>query len=121
MSTSRSKESRKRSGRSGSSDCIVLEAFFRSLADNVFLTDRSGACHLVWCNSLYINAGLESNRDCAMRRLMLLRHAKTENDAPTGRDQDRRLDNRGRQDAAEIGGWIGRHPPFPELVLVSHA
>jgi phosphohistidine phosphatase len=56
-----------------------------------------------------------------MRRLMLLRHAKTENDAPTGRDQDRRLDNRGRQDAAEIGGWIGRHPPFPELVLVSHA
>ena len=26
-----------------------------------------------------------------MRRLMLLRHAKTENDAPSGRDQDRRL------------------------------
>jgi phosphohistidine phosphatase len=56
-----------------------------------------------------------------MRRLMLLRHAKTENDAPSGRDLDRRLDNRGRQDAAEIGGWIGRHPPFPGLVLVSHA
>jgi phosphohistidine phosphatase len=56
-----------------------------------------------------------------MRRLMLLRHAKTENDAPSGRDQDRRLDNRGRIDAEEIGGWIGRHPPFPDLVLVSHA
>jgi phosphohistidine phosphatase len=56
-----------------------------------------------------------------MRRLMLLRHAKTEADAPSGRDQDRRLDNRGRHDAAEIGGWIGRHPPFPDLVLVSHA
>jgi phosphohistidine phosphatase len=56
-----------------------------------------------------------------MRRLMLLRHAKTENDAPSGRDQDRRLDKRGRHDAAEIGGWIGRHPPFPDLVLVSHA
>jgi phosphohistidine phosphatase len=56
-----------------------------------------------------------------MRRLMLLRHAKTENDAPSGRDQDRRLDNRGRHDAAEIGGWIGRHPPFPDSVLVSHA
>jgi phosphohistidine phosphatase len=56
-----------------------------------------------------------------MRRLMLLRHAKTENDAPSGRDQDRRLDNRGRSDAAEIGGWIGRHPPFPDVVLVSHA
>lgn len=56
-----------------------------------------------------------------MRRLMLLRHAKTETDAPSGRDQDRRLDNRGRSDATEIGGWIGRHPPFPDLVLVSHA
>ena len=56
-----------------------------------------------------------------MRRLLLLRHAKTEHDAPSGRDQDRRLDNRGRHDAAEIGGWIGRHPPFPDLVLVSHA
>jgi phosphohistidine phosphatase len=56
-----------------------------------------------------------------MRRLMLLRHSKTETDAPSGRDQDRRLDNRGRGDAAEIGGWIGRHPPFPDLVLVSHA
>ena len=56
-----------------------------------------------------------------MRRLMLLRHAKTENEAPSGRDEDRRLDHRGHRDAAEIGGWIGRHPPFPDLVLVSHA
>lgn len=56
-----------------------------------------------------------------MRRLMLLRHAKTEADAPSGRDQDRRLDKRGHIDAAEIGGWIGRHPPFPDLVLISHA
>jgi phosphohistidine phosphatase len=56
-----------------------------------------------------------------MRRLMLLRHAKTENESPSGRDLGRRLDNRGRRDAAEIGGWIGRHPPFPGTVLVSHA
>src|ERR1700676_5430632 len=56
-----------------------------------------------------------------MRRLMLLRHAKTEHDAPSGRDQDRRLDKRGGADATEIGGWIGRHPPFPDLVLVSPA
>ena len=56
-----------------------------------------------------------------MRRLMLLRHAKTETDAPRGRDQDRRLDERGHKDAAEIGGWIAGHPPFPEAVLVSHA
>jgi phosphohistidine phosphatase len=56
-----------------------------------------------------------------MRRLMLLRHAKTESDAPSGRDQDRRLDDRGRRDAAEIGGFIASHPPFPGCVLVSPA
>ena len=56
-----------------------------------------------------------------MRRLMLLRHAKTEHDAPSGQDQDRRLDDRGRLDAAAIGSWIGRHPPLPEAVLVSTA
>src|SRR5258708_7777402 len=56
-----------------------------------------------------------------MRRLMLLRHAKTEHDAASGRDQDRRLDDRGRLDAAEIGGWMAEHPPFPDLVLVSTA
>lgn len=56
-----------------------------------------------------------------MRRLMLLRHAKTETDAPSGRDQDRRLDERGHKDAAQIGDWIASHPPLPDAVLVSHA
>ena len=56
-----------------------------------------------------------------MRRLMLLRHAKTETDAPSGHDRDRRLDDRGHFDAAEIGRWIGAHPPFPDGVLVSTA
>lgn len=56
-----------------------------------------------------------------MHRLMLLRHAKTEREAPSDRDQDRRLDQRGRKDAADLGGWIGRHPPFPGCVFVSPA
>jgi phosphohistidine phosphatase len=56
-----------------------------------------------------------------MRRLMLLRHAKTEHDAPSGQDHDRRLDERGRLDAAAIGSWIARHPPLPDAVLVSTA
>jgi phosphohistidine phosphatase len=56
-----------------------------------------------------------------MRRLMLLRHAKTETDAPSGRDQDRRLDERGHKDAAEIGRWIAAHPPFADAVMVSPA
>jgi phosphohistidine phosphatase len=70
---------------------------------------------------LYINPQDPKRIETAMRRLMLLRHAKTEHDAPSGRDQDRRLDERGRTDAAAIGGWIGRHPPFPDVVLVSPA
>jgi phosphohistidine phosphatase len=56
-----------------------------------------------------------------MRRLLLLRHAKTESDASSGRDQDRRLDERGHRDAAEMGNWLGRHPPFPDHVMVSPA
>ncbi len=57
-----------------------------------------------------------------MRRLMLLRHAKTERDAPSGRDRDRRLDERGELDAAEMGSWIDRNDEFhPDLILVSTA
>jgi phosphohistidine phosphatase len=40
---------------------------------------------------------------------------------PSGRDQDRRLDERGLKDAAEMGAWIGTHPPFPNQVMVSPA
>ncbi|CAN5207697.1 histidine phosphatase family protein [soil metagenome] len=56
-----------------------------------------------------------------MRRLILLRHAKTERDAPSGRDQDRRLDDRGRQDGAEIGRWLALHDYRPDLALFSSA
>jgi phosphohistidine phosphatase len=55
-----------------------------------------------------------------MRRLLLLRHAKTERDSTTGRDRDRALDVRGRADASEIGGWLAGQPP-PDRVLVSTA
>lgn len=56
-----------------------------------------------------------------MRRLLLLRHAKTETDAPSGKDFDRRLDDRGLVDAAAMGAWLNRHPPLPDLVCVSTA
>ncbi|RIK97122.1 MAG: phosphohistidine phosphatase [Proteobacteria bacterium] len=55
-----------------------------------------------------------------MRRLLLLRHAKTERDSATGRDRDRALDARGRDDAAEIGAFMMRQP-HPARVLVSTA
>jgi phosphohistidine phosphatase len=66
-------------------------------------------------------ASLPLNRDRAMRRLLLLRHAKTEMDAPSGKDFDRRLDDRGRLDATMMGGCLGKHPPLPDLVCVSTA
>jgi phosphohistidine phosphatase len=56
-----------------------------------------------------------------MRRLILLRHAKTERDAPSGKDQDRRLDERGRNDSVEIGRWLTLQDYRPDLVLVSTA
>jgi phosphohistidine phosphatase len=56
-----------------------------------------------------------------MRRLILLRHAKTERDAPSGKDRDRRLDERGRHDGAEISAWLALHDYRPDLALVSTA
>jgi phosphohistidine phosphatase len=56
-----------------------------------------------------------------MRRLLLLRHAKTETDSPTGKDFDRRLDDRGRLDATAVGVWLKQNPPLPDLVCVSTA
>ena len=56
-----------------------------------------------------------------MRRLTLLRHAKTERDAPSGKDRDRRLDDRGRSDGAEMGRWLALHGYHPDIALVSSA
>jgi phosphohistidine phosphatase len=56
-----------------------------------------------------------------MRRLMLLRHAKTERADPGQRDRDRKLTKRGRDDAALIGAYMARHGLNPDLALVSPA
>ncbi len=56
-----------------------------------------------------------------MRRLMLLRHAKTERAEPGERDRDRKLMKRGRADAPVIGAYMAHHGLVPELALVSPA
>lgn len=56
-----------------------------------------------------------------MRRLILMRHAKTERESPSGHDRDRRLDARGRADAPIIGDYLAEHRLVPDLVLVSPA
>ena len=56
-----------------------------------------------------------------MRRLILLRHAKTERDSRSGQDRDRQLDARGRLDAPVIGDYLAKHRLVPDLALVSPA
>jgi phosphohistidine phosphatase len=56
-----------------------------------------------------------------MRRLLLLRHAKTERAEAGERDRDRKLTKRGRNDAPVIGTFMAKHGLVPDLALVSPA
>jgi phosphohistidine phosphatase len=56
-----------------------------------------------------------------MRRLMLLRHAKTERAEPGERDRDRTLMKRGRAAAPASGAYMVQHGLIPDLALVSPA
>jgi phosphohistidine phosphatase len=55
----------------------------------------------------------------ATRRLILLRHAKSE--WPDVPDRDRPLAKRGRRDAPRIGRWLHEHGYQPDVVVVSAA
>ncbi|HEY4407220.1 MAG TPA: histidine phosphatase family protein [Xanthobacteraceae bacterium] len=54
-------------------------------------------------------------------RLMLLRHAKAEKAESGMRDRDRRLNARGRNDAAQIAAHMVAQALVPDRVLVSSA
>ena len=56
-----------------------------------------------------------------MRRLHLLRHAKSSWDDPTLDDHERPLAPRGRKAAALIAGWARENDVRPELVVCSSA
>lgn len=56
-----------------------------------------------------------------MRRLLLLRHAKTEGFEPGRDDRARALVERGRSDAARIGAYMASHKLKPDRVIVSPA
>ena len=51
------------------------------------------------------------------RRLILLRHAKS--DWPDVPDRDRPLAKRGRRDAPKIGRWLREHGYLPDTVICS--
>jgi phosphohistidine phosphatase len=56
-----------------------------------------------------------------MRRLILMRHAKSSWADPSQRDLDRPLNKRGRRSAALIGGWLKRKGLRPGQAMVSSA
>lgn len=56
-----------------------------------------------------------------MDRLILLRHAKAEGDAPSGDDFDRPLAPRGRRESKAMGERLAAMGVRPDIVLVSPA
>ena len=56
-----------------------------------------------------------------MRRLLLLRHAKSSWSEPGASDHDRPLNRRGQEAAPRIGAYLARHRLIPDRVLCSTA
>lgn len=56
-----------------------------------------------------------------MRRLLILRHAKTEPGAPGRDDRTRALVERGRQEASQLGAYLASHALSPAHVVLSPA
>ncbi|MEP0962317.1 MAG: histidine phosphatase family protein [Roseobacter sp.] len=56
-----------------------------------------------------------------MRRLILMRHAKSEWGEVGVSDHDRRLNDRGRASAKVLGGWMRRNQYHPDEVICSSA
>jgi phosphohistidine phosphatase len=56
-----------------------------------------------------------------MERLILLRHGKAEAGAPSGKDFDRALTERGRRDSALVAQALAREGFSPQVALVSPA
>ena len=54
----------------------------------------------------------------AVHRLLLIRHAKTEQGAP---DERRQLTDRGRRDAAAVGAWLTANGVVPDHAVLSPA
>lgn len=56
-----------------------------------------------------------------MKRLIILRHAKAEKDAPRHADFERKLSGRGESDAAEMGRRLAHRGVHPEEIVSSPA
>lgn len=54
-----------------------------------------------------------------MKRLILMRHAKSDWSGGPANDHDRPLNPRGRKAATALGGWLSSHEIVPDQVLSS--
>ncbi len=59
--------------------------------------------------------------DKFVKRLLLMRHAKSDWDHPHLADADRPLNERGQRAAAAMGEWLQQQTAVPQLILVSPA
>ena len=57
----------------------------------------------------------------ATRRLILLRHAKSDWHSGASTDFERPLNHRGRRDAPRVGDWLNSHVPEPDVICCSSA
>lgn len=56
-----------------------------------------------------------------MKRLILMRHAKSDWSATDASDHERGLNPRGQQNAQALGAWLRTHDYLPEHILCSDA
>jgi len=66
-----------------------------------------------------LRCATEAIHSTIMRRLLLLRHAKAERSEAGMEDRIRRLIERGRKDAGQIGAYMASHGLVPDRVIVS--
>lgn len=55
----------------------------------------------------------------SLLRLSIVRHAKAEDESPTGRDSERALRARGHRQAEALGAYFAAETPSPSIVLAS--
>jgi phosphohistidine phosphatase len=56
-----------------------------------------------------------------MKRLLVMRHAKSSWDNPQLADHDRPLNKRGKRDAPRMGRWLNARDLNPEMIVTSSA
>lgn len=56
-----------------------------------------------------------------MKKLLLMRHAKSSWKNLQRADHDRKLNKRGKRDASRMGAWLQQHDHIPDLIISSTA